>query len=500
MEESSTPASLTRTCRASLALLVVAASLLFFSVPIADNDLWGHVLFGRRILSEGLPTTNDYSFTEPTWPWINHEILAECVFAGIYDALGSAGLLGLKWLCGLSTLAVLARMARTRGADWLATAGVLVFAASLMSWGYHARPQIFSFLFLSITWLVIDRAAPGDKSECLWALPPLFAVWINTHGGVLAGFGILGVSAIFFAQRTPAKRIVLAGAVTASLVALLLNPYGWRLLVFLLEDLPIDRPISEWRAIPLFDLSNLQFKVAFLLALAGYAFGGCRDRRWEIVVVATAAVATFRHERHLPLFAIVAAPGLAVALTRLLAKLRFSEAMLAQDRTARAFLTVASIAVAVAMALPPLRLHRELGLEIAVPARGFPVDAVSFVRRQGLSGNLVVPFGWGEYAIWHLHPDLRVNIDGRYTTAYSHTAIDAAWRYLDGGAGWDRHLDDADVAITDTRHVTAQRLAGRSDWRRIYSDETASVFVREGAPPRFSTRQPAPSAPSFLFP
>ena len=38
---------------------------------------------------------------------------------------------------------------------------------------------------------------------------------------------------------------------------------------------------------------------------------------------------------------------------------------------------------------------------------------------KGRKGRLAVEFNWGEYAIWHLGPQIRVSIDGRRETVYS---------------------------------------------------------------------------------
>jgi hypothetical protein len=39
--------------------------------------------------------------------------------------------------------------------------------------------------------------------------------------------------------------------------------------------------------------------------------------------------------------------------------------------------------------------------------------AAETLRANGASGRLVLPFRWGDYAIWRLAPKLRVSIDGR---------------------------------------------------------------------------------------
>lgn len=45
-------------------------------------------------------------------------------------------------------------------------------------------------------------------------------------------------------------------------------------------------------------------------------------------------------------------------------------------------------------------------------------EAVAFLRSNRLHGKLLTWFDYGEYAIWHLAPKLRVSLDGRRETAY----------------------------------------------------------------------------------
>jgi hypothetical protein len=76
--------------RLGLAFAFAAVAFVWWRVSenTADNDLWGHVLYGQRmIFMRGLETTETLSWTAAGQPWINHEILAEI-------ALGAAHLLG----------------------------------------------------------------------------------------------------------------------------------------------------------------------------------------------------------------------------------------------------------------------------------------------------------------------------------------------------------------------------------------------------------------------
>jgi hypothetical protein len=462
-------------------VLVTAFALFSFSIPVADNDLWGHVFFGHEILSSGhLPLVNQYSYTAPAYPWINHEVLAECAFAATYERLGSTGLLLLKLTLGLTTLAIMARTLRRRTTDPVATTVALVLATSLMAYGYLVRPQIFSFLALAVVW---DRlvAYAEDRRTALWPLPLVFTVWINTHGGVMAGIAVLlafsALCGLNPACRDRFRNVAIVSAI--SVCTLLLNPYGWNLPAFLLRDLLQSRGISEWAAIPLFDLSNPQFKAAVVVFAIGCARATARDLP-ELAIVGLVAAATFRHERHLPLFAILATPHIAATIGNLVQRLRLRVSDL--SREAALALGVGILAIAALLLTDTWRIARSLRFQIYVSPEQFPIEAVRFIEREGLSGNLALSFDWGEYAIWHLYPSCLVSIDGRYTTAYPPEVIDRSWRFMSGDAGWDDILANASIALVDRHHGTAGRLAAAKEWRQVHADSTAVVFAREGMP------------------
>lgn len=480
----------------ALLLLVTISAVQVFSMPVADNDLWGHIYFGRAILESGLPARNLYSYTAPHYPWINHEILAEVAFAWVWKRFGAAGLLLLKLLLGLATLAVMAATARRRTREPLAWGAALVLAIHLMSWGYLIRPQLFSYLALAIEWDLLQRWASGRR-QALWALPAVFALWINTHGGVVAGAGILAVFVAFYLTQ-PSRRALLTVAAVSTL-ALLLNPYGLELLGFLAADVTRARDITEWASISLFDLSNFRFKATVLLFVAALAVRGPRPP-WEVTIVALALVATFRHERHLPLFAILVTPFLAEAFGALVARGRERIGLATLSTGARAALTAGILFLSVAPARMAFAIHRDVGFGIFVSPEYFPVHAVRFLHENGLEGNLAVPFDWGEYAIWHLYPSCRVSIDGRYTTAYPGEVIDASSAYIVGAPGAQRILDGASLALADRRHQTTALLEARG-WRRVYEDETAAVFVRPDVPlPELRLPRPPANGRVLRFP
>ena len=117
-----------------------------------------------------------------------------------------------------------------------------------------ARPHLFSFLFLVLFHYLLEhwRRRGGRR---LWLLPPLMLLWANLHGGFAAGFLLLGaylvgtaagmIGAGTEACRTARGRMAeLLGVAAACLAATLVNPYGWRLLLFPLK-LVSDRYLMD---------------------------------------------------------------------------------------------------------------------------------------------------------------------------------------------------------------------------------------------------------------
>ncbi len=473
--------------------------------PVADNDLWGHVYFGSVILGSGrLPATNQFSYSSPDHPWINHEILAECAFAMAFRLLGSPGLLALKLLIGLATFGFLLRMIARRTDSLMATALSLAVCGSLLSPGFLVRPQIFTFLGLAILWERIHRYDETRDWRSLAVLPPLFALWTNTHGGVAAGLGVFlaYVATASLCSRRRSELSQLGTFALLSALALLANPYGVKLVSFLWEDLGRIRAISEWQPLPLLGLPGILCEGVLAVLVIGL-LAGQPVRIWEVATLAAAAVMTFRHQRHLPLFAILAAPLLAEALDVLGRRAARAARIPPLQGAARSLLAAGLCAVAIFEIARVIDVYRSLRFHILVDPDLFPVDAVRFIKRNRLGGNLVVQSDWGEYAIWHLYPDCRVSFDGRYTTAYPEEVLELSHRFQTAAPGWQAALDGADLALVSReQRAVATGMFENLGWQYVYSDPTAFVFVRKSAASsRSFVREPrTQSDNAFFFP
>ena len=466
-----------------LQALWIALALQILLPSAADPDLWGHVLFGQRLLHGELPMVNGLAYTAADHPWINHELAAEAAMAATYRAAGPAGLIALKVLLALASLGLVWRSARRRSGDaWAATIATIA-AAEVMAPGFMIRPQLFTLLFLALTCELLARAEYRARAWA-WGVPPLVVLWVNTHGGVLAGVG-LSALAIVAGLTVPAWRRELgAGAFVAAATflaalaaALTMNPFGPALPRFLLSDVTPRVAITEWAPVSLGDGSVLAFK-AMALATGAWMLVSRRARLPEAVLVIVTAGAAVLHRRHIPLFAIVAAPVLAALLADAIAWARRHADI---GRSARLLRPALVTATALQLAVTAAIAWRSGG-RIEVDPRIYPVQALGFLTENGIAGNVALPFDWGELGLWALPAGSKVAVDGRFTTAYPERLLEQAWRFMSGAPGWEDLLTQypTDVVVASRTQAPARLLREHPDWEYVYSDPVSFVFLRKG--------------------
>lgn len=495
----------------NLKLWFCAAVLLLavfqFSENTVDPDLWGHVVFGQQMLhSHAIPKVDTYSWTADGQPWINHEWVAEIILAVFYTAWGGSGILLLKMVVGLAAFAICLRLGAQR-LSWPARFVAWGFAALAVvetSYGFAARPQIFTALFLSVELLLLQEIHSGKR---LWTLafPILFLVWINTHGGVLAGLGLLGLAvgattvqwAWNKTRKVPggipsgesagpqALKTVLSLwlSVIAAGVALLCNPWGVELLRWLIGSvLWLRAQIAEWNP-PSLGWNHAAFFIVVALTVFSWTFSRQPRVWWELGVCAAFALLGLRAIRNTPLFCLVALtlvpPHLASALAQFRRYFEHLETLSRRDDVQK-FATIGFAVITVAVGVATFTLHKEHPLTMEVPRSEYPTRAVDFIQEQQLHGRMLTFFDWGEMVIFEL-PGCPPSIDGRLDTCYSRKLIAAHWKFYNAEPFDEKVLDvdQADLALLPARLAGAVALAHRPGWTVIYYDDLATVLAHD---------------------
>jgi hypothetical protein len=495
----------------AIGVLVAGVLTFFFARTTADPDLWGHLRFGLDVLATGqIVQADTYSYVTGDQPWVNHEWLAEVAAATAYTLAGASGLIALKVLLVLLIAAVVYTHLRRSGASAGGTALLLVLMFSiLLPWTRSLRPQLFSYLGLAVVLSILIRAE-RSSTRWLWWAPVVFAVWVNLHGGFLAGlaFVLLWASLHAVPGWRPTTRHwrpfpvrALGLALAAMLLATLVNPYGMDLLVFLQTALTSRYEIAEWHPLHPMAAEGIGYVVTLVLGIAGFARSRHRPRVTMVGLFLAAALLPLVARRHLPLFgiaaALIAGEHIVSGWPRLFAERPTGK----PPRSAWALALPLAIGLAAAaIAMPRFRA-------IEVDSSLFPVRAVQVIKDSGVEGRLAVFFDWGEYALWHLSPRLKVSVDGRRETVYSNAVYDENADFVYGIGDWDRLLRrGADVVLVSTEFPVYNLMKLKPGWSLVYEDDLAAVFAPSASPAfeRLSAVSHVlphdPGPPAFTFP
>ncbi len=540
--------------RYALIVLFVIWCAYAFTSQRADPDLWGHTQYGEDLLRDGLPKTTTYSYTAVGYEWVNHENLTEILLAWGNRHFGPAGLVIGKCLLGLTVVALLAEQAIRKRLSWIAflVTGVLVVVNLRPSW--TLRPQVPTYVCTAFMFWLLERcfsawrgplywnrtASPETKALAassstsivqpwlLFTLIPVFALWINFHGGFLAGLAMLAAHLslrafeVIRAARDYRQVLFLAGILGLSALATLVNPYGYRLHEWTLFSVPTPRPeISEWNVIGWEEPKAWNY---WLLVVASVVVIGWSKRPVDFVHLIILGIIAWQatlHRRHVAFFALAfgfwAQDHVHDYLAGSLGAIQGNRA--SRERAAKTSLvdsrfSIFSLAAVIAAAiLLSVVTFRQLQW-VAVPRDFWPVDALQFMTDQKLTrGRIVVTFGWAQYVLAAFgHPTseengLLVACDGRCDTAYPQEVLD--W-FLDFELGHysQRYrspkspsidasrallIGNPDLVLISRQQENSVRTMQlhQADWALLYQDGTAQLWGRK-------TVYDAPASPRYV--
>ena len=411
---------------------------------IADGDLWAKLALGAAVWSERhLPVRDLFAFT-PTLPvYVDHEWGSGLVFFTFLKLFGGSSLLLLKVLLALLAIAIALLLARRFESDWSTMLAFAIPCAFCVLPGFVpvVRSHAFTFVCFSATLLWLELLRAGQRWPA-FALPALMALWVNLHGGFVAGLGTVGIYCVTSVIERKGGKFMFPtflGCIAATVV----NPYGPKYWAYVVPAILHKRSdIVEWQPMPLWgNDAFLGFRILFVLVgiclILGWR-GSKKSLPGLCLLLITAALA-FRSRRHAPFFGVAAlafaAPFAASAVQAMADRLRNQTfATSAWPRTVCAAFVALALWVSVKF-LPAA------SLQVIAPISQFPVREADILSLASATGNLAVPFEWGSYASWRLYPRIKVSMDGRYEAAYPESTYEMNRDFFaKRGPEWERLL------------------------------------------------------------
>lgn len=268
------------------------------------------------------------------------------------------------------------------------------------------RSQIFSLLFFSITLFIIDRVR-NKNFKLLYLTPLVFLVWANTHAGFIPGLMLLAfynLELVF--KKNWEKSLKAFGALTASVLATLITPYGIEIYNLLFEHFrtPLNTLIAEW-------VSPTPVHWAIMLTAAGWlVFWSFKNKKIDLFLMLGLIFFVY--------LGLSARRNLAFSYLFLFYALSFSLRDVYLEKLNNSKILVVTfllsgIGLILLTVVPNTHVINTDWEEFCIQSPvGYPCNAVEFLRKQPKKGNLFNPYEQGGFLIWQL-PEYKIFVDGR---------------------------------------------------------------------------------------
>ncbi len=470
---------------ALLGATLAGGAYVFSRFSLLDSDTWWHLAVGKQILeTRSLPSVDPYSFTVSGTHWIAYEWLGEVVMAlaGRLGGLRAPTMLLVALSAALLVLLYSYAWLRSGNckAAFVACALVLPVAGVF----FALRPQLLGYNFLLITLICLEQFRRGHP-RALWLLPPLFLVWVNTHGTFVFGLVVVGLAWLsgqvsfdtggLAAERwTRAQSRYLLVVLFLCVLVLPLTPYGTRVAAYPLE-MSLAQPINiasikEWQPLAFNMFLGKLFLGLVLLFFLLYLAQRPPLRLAEVGLLLFATFAACVHLRFLPIFLAAFTPLLALLLARWMPGYEAEK-----ERPVLNVAFMALIAASVVFSFP------SSGRIEKMAAEKFPREALAYLRAHPVRGPMLNDYGWGGYLIWASGPEHKVFIDGR-ADIYEYAGVLSDYMkitLMDPEAVRLLRKYGIESCLVTRKAPLATLLSALPDWERIYSDELAALYVHK---------------------
>ncbi len=458
---------------------------------VADPDIWWHIRVGQWIMEHhAFPHQGIFSAVGVTHPWAAYSWGFEVLMA----TLNRAGLIGISlFVIAFDVTLVLIIFSVTRffsRSFWWACflSAVAVWAMDLNRVNV-ARPVSISILLFTLELALIFRAQETRNEKYLYWLPLLFLVWANFHIQFVYGLVLPGLfAAVISAERwvtvrwsaegladePQALRPPLLWAIFAACVAAtLVNPYTvglYRIVFNYMRSTFVYSVILEFQAPSFRQVPH--FIQLLLLAAAFFAMGRRKLDPYKIALLTVTSLVAFRSVRDAWFVCITAAAIIAYSV-RPTNEEEIGEVAFGAKALHLGPVLAGALFVIVLSGADNGLSNRAL---FQVVHDSYPIEAVKFIQEHHFPGPLYNNFNWGGFLIGTL-PDYPVSIDGR-TDLYGDGYFRQELETLMGRRSDDQILDRANLVLLPSGVPLCGILQSSSQFRLVYTDNMAKVFVR----------------------
>ncbi len=471
--------------------------------PLVDTDLGFHLKGGQWILeNHRVPLKDTYTYTVTDHDYVDIHWLYQVGLYLLYR-LGSYGLIDFaNVFVLLAVFFITWKRLRATGAS----TGICVLLALAVLVGsefrFRARPETLSWLFMLSTLWVLEKREAGGR-DLLFLLPLISLAWANVEGLFPLGWGILAFYFIsehlhhgIFPKRLGAYLFFCVGIClwNPNMANGWFYPLGHLLMlgsinVFkenvgeLQPSWPIDGGLF---LMPAHYLQAYKLFSFFLLPLCASTFR--RRKIHEILLVAVFFILSLVAVRNIPLFLMACAPLAARCWADwsqrelgAFSRLRLPPALGRAPGPALWTVLLLGLCCRVATGAYYASEHRTERVGLGLDEDHVPVKVCEFLAGNRLDGRILNQIGLGGWLDWQGPPGMTF-IDGRLEVMGPEFFNEYNLAFKPGGLRALAEKYGAEIILLQPLNtlVWAEELKAMPDWRLVYLDPDAGIFLKKG--------------------
>lgn len=487
--------------------LLFVLLLLFSFRQIYSPDLGFHLAAGRWIIeNRAFPDVDPFSYAS-LGQYVDIYWIFQLSFWLVYQVAKEPALVLWNALLVLAAFGILAlRLRLGFGKINLLQLVLLMLSVLAIVPVLEIRPHSYSWIYFNLTLLILEQQLRHGYQKTLWCLVPLMVLWVNTHSMFILGIVLIAVHSLCTWLESGKADLRLMIVLFFAFAACFLNPYFDRGIFFSLDlfekiqDQNIySGTISELQSLFAFDsyitggrfvLLNQFFFLQLLFVV--FAMGFCLYRKQlrlhEIFLFVIFSYLFFSATKNVGYFAFAVLPmafkGLEQPCGLLYSRL---STKYSRDEIGTLRLSLQAMMIFVMLHLAKTVVTDEYYFAKSMPYRfGYRFDnlqlphkAVEFLQQKGLQGQILNPLRFGGFL--ELMTSQKVYVDGRLEVM-----TEPVYReYLlsqQNPAVFDLILKKygAQIVMLDyeQQEVWQQYLVASADWRLVYFDEGAAIFLK----------------------
>ena len=479
-----------------------------------------HLANGRELFNHpNLLFKNTYSYTEPNFPFINHHWLAGLIYYKLY-LIGGFKILSLfNILTILLAFSVAFFIAKKRAGFYLSAVLSLPFIF-LLSERVEVRPEIFSYLFILLTWFVLENFR-DKKWHGLLYLVPLFFLWVNVHIYFFIGLALVGFKAVaeflpsFLASKSDFKSRFMGAWLKSKqyfinlgilILVCLLNPntisgllYPFNIFHNYAYEIAENKSIFYLGHL-MFNQNFTIFKLGLLLLILSFSaiiFFKKKINYFDLLVSIFFSVLALIFSRNLSIFSLVAFIVIAGNLKSIIDYLKRNVSFFDADFLKNKLhydINYGGGVIILIIIISAFYLNYDsknnggfIKSSLGLGAYDYMADSIAFFKSEKLSGPIFNNYDIGSALIFWLYPEEQVFVDNRpeaysnnfFTDIYKPMQLDAEkWKEFSAKYKFKTiyfsHTDSTPWAQSFLRKILHDQ-----DWALVYFDNYSVILVNK---------------------